>query len=171
MSKIAKRDSWRTPLQHLPDKKAKVSINRIFSNEEYGQLKHGIIPSVMEDKWFVFMEDDTLFFHRSWSGVCIYEVHLNREHEISGAWVNRDISQYQEKDIDYDGKLLTFLIENLMLGNNLPFPVPNNYQDDLPKGVIQHSFSGTGYSEINYISKQSWVDKIKRLFNKKHKIS
>jgi len=45
------------------------------------------------------------------------------------------------------------------------------YQDELPKGVIQHSFSGTGYSEINYISKQSWVDKIKRLFNKKHKIS
>ncbi len=165
MGIIAERDSWRVPLQHLPDKKAKVNINRVFNNEEYGQLKRGIIPSVMEDKWFVFMEDDTLFFHRSWSGTCIYEVYLNSEYEISRAWVNRDISQYEEKDIEYDGKLLTFLIENLMLGNNLPFPVPN----DLPKGVLQHSFSGTGYSETNHISKQSWIDKIKRHFYKKHK--
>jgi len=32
----------------------------------------GLVPEEIEDKWFIYWEDDTLFFHRSWTGNCIY---------------------------------------------------------------------------------------------------
>jgi len=35
----------------------------------------------MEDKWFIFLEDDWLYLHRSWTGTCVYKV----QHHISGS--------------------------------------------------------------------------------------
>lgn len=31
----------------------------------------------MEDKWFWYMEGDTLYIHRSWTGFCIYIVEFD----------------------------------------------------------------------------------------------
>ena len=36
----------------------------------------------MEDKWFIFMENGILYFHRSWTGVCIYQVHFDEQRRI-----------------------------------------------------------------------------------------
>ena len=35
------------------------------------QIRAGHIPEMMEDKWFIYWQDDRLFFHRSWTGYCI----------------------------------------------------------------------------------------------------
>jgi hypothetical protein len=40
------------------------------------------------------------------------------------------------------------LIENLLLGNNTPFPIPNDISKEYPKGAFQHSVAGTGCPEI-----------------------
>jgi hypothetical protein len=39
-----------------------------FSEEQYRRLQKGLIPTVMEDKWFIYCENDCLHFHRSWTG-------------------------------------------------------------------------------------------------------
>jgi len=37
------------------------------------RIRRGYIPSIMEEKWFIFMEEDRLFAHRSWTGLGVYE--------------------------------------------------------------------------------------------------
>jgi len=145
MEKIADRTSWKS--LPLPTQRAKLNVERAFTEQDYNRLAQGLIPKVMEDKWFIFMENDILFFHRSWTGICIYEAHFDNRHAINKVWVNRDSEQYKETDIEYDRKLLTFLIDNLLLGQNTPFPISSNIPSNLPKGLHQHNVSGTGYPE------------------------
>lgn len=33
----------------------------------------------MEDKWFSYMDENTLYAHRSWTGYCIYIIEINVE--------------------------------------------------------------------------------------------
>ncbi len=146
----AGRDSWKD-LTFLSDKKNRISLGREFSKKEFEKISFGLIPLDMDDKWFVFLEENILYFHRSWTGKCIYEIHFQSENEVfkaSEVWANRDAEQYKETNNEYDEKLLVFLVENLLLGNNTPFPVPKNITKDYPTGVFQHSVAGTGYSEI-----------------------
>ena len=53
----------------------------------------------MEDKWFIYWNDNTLYFHRSWTGMCLYIVHFEAArdgHKIISADINRDPDQYNE---------------------------------------------------------------------------
>ena len=165
MDKIANRSSWKT--LPLPAQRAKLNIERTFSEQDYLRLKHGLIPKAMEDKWFIFMENDVLSFHRSWTGMCIYEVHFDKQRVMTEVLVNRDSEQYKETDNEYDEKLLNFLIDNLLLGRNTPFPMPNDLPSNLPKGVLQHSVSGTGYPEKQDQGKETLKAKAKRIFKRK----
>jgi len=162
----ANRNSWKVCLP-LPAQRERLSFQHDYSEEGYKKISLGLIPEVMEDKWFVFMEDNILYFHRSWTGVCIYEIHFEKlgdKYSIKEAWVNRDDQQYKQTDLDYDRELLKFLIDNLLLEKNTPFPLSNKVAGKIPKGVQQHSMSGTGYPEIIYKPKKtSWLAKIKRL--------
>jgi hypothetical protein len=167
MDKIADRNSWKA--LPLPTQRAKLPVERTFTEQDYRRLAHGLVPKVMEDKWFIFMENDVLFFQRSWTGVCIYEVHFDNQRAISDVWVNRDAQQYKETDNQYDKQLLSFLIDNLLLGQSTPFPMSSNIPGNLPKGVIQHSVSGTGYPEEQYDKKETWTTKAKRIFKRKGK--
>lgn len=160
---LANRNSWILCLP-LPKDREKLPFQHVYSEKNYRKLSFGLVPEVMEDKWFIFMENDVLSFHRSWTGVCIYEVHFEKLDDscsVKEAWVNRDNQQYRETNLDYDCELLHFLIENLLLGNNIPFPMPSNIIGKIPKGVHQHSFSGTGYSEKTYDLNQSKDDQVK----------
>ena len=149
-AKIADRDSWEN-LTFLSDKKTQISLDRKFTKAEFEKISRGLFPLDMDDKWFVFLENNILYFHRSWTGQCIYQAQFKVENNLykaSEVWVNRDASQYKETNNKYDEKLLLFLIENLLLGNNTPFPIRTNDSKDYPKGAIQHNIAGTGYREI-----------------------
>lgn len=65
MKKIATRDSWKN--QPITDPK-KIGIDLRFNREQFQIIKKGHIPECMDDLWFIFFEDDTLYFHKSWSG-------------------------------------------------------------------------------------------------------
>lgn len=126
----ATRDSWkRVP---MPEQKKQLQVDRTFSEEEYQRLQIGLVPQEMEDKWFLYFEKGWLFFHRSWTGYGIYQVRVEpcaaqgvpsaSQYRIAEAWVNRDASIYRYRDDDYDKALLLFLIEDLLLGYDVPFP-------------------------------------------------
>ena len=132
----------------LPAQREKLSFQHDYSEEDYKKISLGLIPEVMEDKWFIFMESEVLSFHRSWTGVCIYEVSFvqsGSRYSVGEAWVNRDSQQYKETDSNYDSELLNFLIDNLLLGKNISFPLSSDVDGKLPKGVQQHTVSRTGY--------------------------
>ena len=148
--KIATRELEKN-LKPLPDAKELILLNRKFTREEFERISVGLIPLGMDEEWFAFLENNILYFHRSWTGKCIYQIHFVTEENFYIApevWVNRDANQYKETDKHYDEKLLLFLIENLLLGNNTPFPIPNDISKEYPKGAFQHSVAGTGYPEI-----------------------
>ena len=44
----------------------------------------------MEDKWFSYMDGNTLYAHRSWTGYCIYIIEINVETGVHDVTVNRD---------------------------------------------------------------------------------
>jgi hypothetical protein len=113
----ANRDSWQT--RPLPERRAQVPFKRAFSAEEYERVQAGFLPREMEDKWFIFLEGDWLYFHRSWTGICIYAVRLlpiDDGHRVSEAWANRDPAEYRVTDDAYDVDLLRFLVDSVLLG-------------------------------------------------------
>jgi hypothetical protein len=104
----------------------------------------------MEDKWFIFLEEDWLYFHRSWTGLCIYQIRLERNENgyiVAEALANREPGQNPQTDEKYDAALLNFLVDNFLLGERTPFPLPGDLPKDLPKGAYQHHISGSGYRE------------------------
>lgn len=83
-------------LKPLPQARKWLCYSRSFTPDEYRQIIFGHIPKEMEDKWFIFFETDKIYFHRSWTGFCIYEVELRPAGKLylaDGVWVNRDPGQ------------------------------------------------------------------------------
>jgi len=88
-------------------------------------IRRGLVPEQMEDKWFIFWEDDSLFFHRSWTGFCIYAVHFicDEEHcRMASAEANRDPAQYSMDLDERDTELISYLIDLLLLRRRADFP-------------------------------------------------
>ncbi len=114
----ASREDWKT--QSIPDLKSKLEIDKVFTKPEYECLSWGLIPKEMEDKWFIYLEDNWLYFHRSWTGFCIYQLHLEKiddNYKVASAWVNRDSKQYTGDNESYDTKFLQGLI-NMTIQTN-----------------------------------------------------
>ncbi|WP_223257705.1 hypothetical protein [Pectobacterium peruviense] len=51
-----------------PQQTAPLNFQALFTDAEAEQMRQGIIPKQMEDKWFIYFEDGWLRFHRSWTG-------------------------------------------------------------------------------------------------------
>jgi hypothetical protein len=111
---IATKDHWdHTPI--LKPKRLDIELN--FSEEQYSLLKAGLLPDAMEDKWFIYCEDDTLHCHRSWTGYGIYEAKLVKTTEgysIKEFLVERDAEHYLGDD-DHDRGNFMFLIAQGLL--------------------------------------------------------
>ena len=131
----------------MPDAKTRLELDRTFTANEYQRLERGLIPQQMEDKWFIYLEGEWLSFHRSWTGYCIYRVRLRQERDtyaVTEAWVNRDFNQYRSRNDRVDLETLTFLIERLLLGKDVPFPSGLGYEGGLGRTSARtHSLFGT----------------------------
>lgn len=78
----------------------------------------GYIPKDMDDKLFISFEDGWPYFHRSWTGACIYGVRLDGSPmgvRVTDAWASRDTDQYRSPGFDTDITLVQKLIVNCLL--------------------------------------------------------
>lgn len=119
----AKSTDW--TLLPFPDEVKELSFQREFPERQMRNIKLGFLPKQMEDKWFVYYENDTLNFHRSWSGIHIYQISFavsGGQGKVIKALVNRNAGQYKEQDDKFDALLLSFLIDRFLLGKNTPYP-------------------------------------------------
>ncbi len=106
--KIACRGDWKN--EPMPRQHDTFTLHRHFSEEEMEVLRCGNIPKAMEDKWFWYMEGNTLWAHRSWTGHCIYIIEF-REDDCHAVTVNRDPGQYTCTDIEEDIAKLNSLLD------------------------------------------------------------
>lgn len=104
--KSAQRCDWR--IKPLSDNYVKFNIQLALSAEQIYTLKHGFIPTSMEQKWFVFYENNKLHFYRSWSGRCIFTVKIDTLSNLH----NVTLYTYDEK-IDLPQSKM--LIEQLLM--------------------------------------------------------
>ena len=107
-------DSWkRLP---LPEKRAQLAFAACYSDARAESMMHGFVPSQMEEKWFVFHEDGWLYFHRSWTGACIFALRLDGSPagvRVIDSWVSRDSEHFTSTDLVADRKMLAALIDYL----------------------------------------------------------
>jgi 8-oxo-dGTP pyrophosphatase MutT (NUDIX family) len=112
----ATRADWK--ILPMPERKARLTVERVYTPVEMARIRCGLVPREMEDKWFAFVEGDTLHLHRSWTGYQIYAVTFAPRDGgscIARAEANRDPSQYKQTDDEADVRSLLALIDRLML--------------------------------------------------------
>ncbi len=81
-------------------------------------VREGYIPSIMEEKWFIFMEGDRLFLHRSWTGLGVYEATfapVDGGYVIESAVVTGDESQYRRSSDEEESLILEMIITGHLL--------------------------------------------------------
>ena len=150
-NEIATRESWK--ILPPPTARTDLSFAASYTTDEFERMKRGLIPKQMEDKWFIYFEEPWFFFHRSWTGPCIYAIRF--ESSTAGAsaaesWVSRDSNHYRETRTDYDRAVVTFLIDAFLLGKRATFPVPSNLPASTPKGIYQHHLVGRAFPEVTF---------------------
>ena len=107
--KVATKTDWKT--LEMPEAHEYFKLERKISREELNNLRYGHIPHEMEDKWFSYMDENTLYAHRSWTGYCIFIIEINEETGIHEVTVNRDTDQYRCNSINEDIKTVNDLLD------------------------------------------------------------
>jgi hypothetical protein len=142
---IADKDCWKnTP---LPTETIDLSYQRTFTKDEIEKIKKGMIPEQMEDKWFIYCQDETINIHRSWTGIQIYRVEYHsvadNEFQVTKVLVNGDKKHYNYQNVNEETKLLNFLIDRLLLNRQVKFPIPTNITAD-QQSIFKHATIGHG---------------------------
>jgi hypothetical protein len=102
----------------LPTERESLNLPLLFSDEEADRIQRGHLPTDMDDKWFIFFEEGWLYFHRSWTGHCIFGVRLDGSPNgvrVVEAWASRDKEQYNSPGMETDLRLVQQLIETRLL--------------------------------------------------------
>lgn len=109
---------WKTlplPAQHVT-----LALDFTLDARESAAIRRGLIPRQMEDKWFFYFVDDTLYQHRSWTGNCIAQVHFVAHEQglrATHAEVNRDPEQNANTDDQVDVERIEKLVRYLITMN------------------------------------------------------
>lgn len=126
-NKIARSTNWKT--SSFPSQYSTLYFCRDFTINQMKQIENGVIPQQMEDKWFIYFENEILYLHRSWTGFCIYKAHFHKSdksYKLTHAEVNRNTKQYSEIDDIYEQNMLMYLINVLLLRERTDFPSKTN---------------------------------------------
>lgn len=111
--------------QPMPEQHAILPYHKRLNAEQYLCVRLGFRPLSMDDRWLIYEVDDVLYFHRSWTGFCVYEVHF--AHDDGGyvsteLRVNRNEEQYSSSNDHNDLLLVDWLLSSFLLGEDTPFP-------------------------------------------------
>jgi len=113
----ASRADWR--VQDMPAEHVSLVLDFTLTAKEATRVRLGFIPSVMEEKWFSYFADNTLYQHRSWTGYCIDQIHFEAYGDglrATYAEVNRNPVQYAETDDEQDIQRIEIMVRELGRG-------------------------------------------------------
>ena len=110
----ATRDSW--GIAPMPEQHEEIDFTREFSKDEMESIKNGFIPRDMDDPYFIYFENDTLYIHRSKCtlGTCWYKVVFEKNCIIK-IRVNKEQNRGPPHDNEENVKLVNYLIDDLLL--------------------------------------------------------
>lgn len=108
--KKANADSWKC----IPFSNCKrIDCNIVLTQKEFEVLFMGHIPEVMEDHWFMYCDENSVNYFRSWTGIQIFKGYYkleNNSYIIHALEINDNKDEYNETDISKSLKLFNDLI-------------------------------------------------------------
>ena len=110
-TEIATKDSWN--IEPMPDKHTTIQMDESIPSAAMRIVKYGHIPDAMEDHWFMYCDETTIRYYRSWTGFCIYVAKYEDDGvicRITELTVNREPKQYSCADNEYDAALFMALL-------------------------------------------------------------
>ena len=120
MSRKARRSNWRIERLAIPQPIPPPS--RVWNDDEMDAIRRGYVPHIMDEKWFIFMEGNHLFAHRSWTGIGIYEATFASTeggYVIESAAVTGDSTKYGRSSDEVESLTLEVLIASYLLKESL----------------------------------------------------
>ena len=110
-TKVATKDSWN--IEPMPGKHTTIPMDESIPSAAMRIVKYGHIPDAMEDHWFMYCDETTIRYYRSWTGFCIYVAKYEDDGEtcrITELTVNREPEQYTCTDNEHDVALFMALL-------------------------------------------------------------
>lgn len=96
---------------------ASIQVGRTFTDAEMDLIRRGSLPKAMEDKWFIFWEEDRLYACRSSTKRTIFSASF--ENRAPGQWaivsVDMPLNVLKEAGPSYARDLSMLLIDQLLL--------------------------------------------------------
>lgn len=149
MPKKATASSWN--IKPMPAAQKELPLSGVYTEEEFEKMSYGFLPKDQQDKWFIYLEGEWLYFHRSWTGTCVFKLEMvlnNCKYHATKAIVNRDPEQYRNTNDQQDVQLISFLIDKLLLGRFASLPTPKNMSEEDKQRHQQHVMGKKGLDGI-----------------------
>jgi hypothetical protein len=106
---------WKNNLiENRKNIKLKYGSNFGFNKDHINTIKKGFIPETVEDKWYIYSENDWIYFHRTDTGKRIYEAeikNIDNRYIIDEFYVERKYENYDNTDDRFDIHILHILID------------------------------------------------------------
>lgn len=104
-----------------------INFEKSYSNSDAKILKKGIRAISMDEKWDIIFDRNTLSFYRSWTGRGIFKIEfIEKENALIVKEVFVEEGFYNQQGIDYCSSLLNWIIEVIILGRDIKFPIIKN---------------------------------------------
>lgn len=76
-TKQANKNSW--GIKPMPPNPIVLDFDIFVEKNLVPHLAKGFIPKEMEEKWFIYFENNKLFMHRSWTGFLVCVINFNEQ--------------------------------------------------------------------------------------------
>ena len=116
INRTATRALWKTEPIECP---RNIIIDIRFTGRQFKLIQKGLVPHQMEDKWFIFFENNMLYMHRSWTGFGMYQAEIvkkGNDYVIHDFSVERKVDKYSNENDETDVEIFLNLIAGALLG-------------------------------------------------------
>lgn len=118
---VATSGSW-----HNEPMKEYITIpqNFFLTQKQLNEVRLGHIPDAMEDHWFMFADENTINYVRSWSGITIFKAEYKPYEDgylITELNINGSKNEYQKTDTNKSIALFYALLVSDYGGNSSPY--------------------------------------------------
>lgn len=99
----------------MPERRTSIPINLTLREYEMRKLRYGYYPD-NDTRWFVYLADNVVYFHRSWTGHCIFQFTIEPDgdvYQVSELIVNRDPQQFNSHGEEDDKRIVLDLLHLL----------------------------------------------------------
>lgn len=101
-------------IQPMPKEHITISGLTIkVSEKDMDIIRRGHIPECMEDHWFMYCDENTIRYYRSWTGTPVFEAHFEKgggSYYITELVVNDKPQYYKSKETYYNYHLFLYLL-------------------------------------------------------------